>query len=351
MSKQLNCSVTGTPTDTPHLRVDDGTEVTGVFESASRVIFRMADAVPPWGATITFGGKEVRTLIPVYGAEEGPLLAYAPPTLALHISSDRRTFHLPDGSRWMYAIHSDFRLLQRFLAGDDLSGLLAERKAAGSHGARVFGMCKNLFSLDPRFTPGYYDSLTTFAAYMAAQGMYVEYVAFCDAQGWGWADQSHHWNRVGDALRDSPNVLIELVNEYQQNGIDPSRFGRLPIANLQSRGSSVGDVPPAMPAWDFSTFHPRRDWKWPFTVAATANEIYAYPGLDVPCAINEPIGAAEVPSSGRRASDPALFEKMAVDCALWAAGGCFHSDGGLGSDAWGPVQTACAEAFFRGLAR
>ena len=170
----------------------------------------------------------------------------------------------------------------------------------------------------------------------------------------GFARQQH-WRETCDRLIGTGWRLLELCNEPFKNGITPAEFAPIPNGIPQSPGSFVDGMAPPSPTWTaqpnaYNTFHDSRGWKWPVTMGVTTWELYKYPGGDVATLCNEPIGCAEHDEPGRRTTGPpALFEQKGRDCATWAAGGVFHSQAGLTSEQWGPIQLACAEAFVRGL--
>jgi hypothetical protein len=226
-----------------------------------------------------------------------------------------------------------------------------QRMAAGAQGLRVFGTCDFLFKLDPRAYGDYYTQVTEFAAWLAQSRVYLQFTAMADAQHLKNFDQQDHWHRCCDALADSPNVILELANENQQNGVDASQFTKPARAPLVSSGSFCDGWTPTGSWGDLVTFHPRRDWKWWYTVPATVQELREYPGQHKPVWIGEPIGAADQNEPGRRANDPALFEKLGAGIGIFSAGGVFHSQSGLASQLWTPREEECARAFFRGLHR
>jgi hypothetical protein len=355
--KYINCTVSGKPGPL-RLIMDTGYVSLGEFDCPTRVRFPIEPGQPAWGYVIQHAltGKLWRGDTPVPdhdGANiEGPLLALSSAMPRIVVSPDKRSFQTVDGQPWVWGMVTDFKLLKKFIDGEDIAPILEQRIDVGANGVRVLGMAQGLFELNPFTTPGYYDKLAEFATFLESHGLYVEYVALADAQRFTLGQQRTHMNWVLSALHEHENVFIELANEFAKNGVDPAQFNRLPMTNLQSRGSGLSDEPPASPAWDYSTFHPRRNWKWPFTCAATINELYEYPGLkDAPIVVNEPIGAADADQEGRRSCNPVLFEKMALECKLWGAGATFHSESGLQSELWTPRQEECAAAFFRGLER
>jgi hypothetical protein len=152
--KQINCTVLGNATLPPVLIVDTfPTEYVGQFESPSRVIFTLADSVPPWGATIHFAGKTVRVVVPVAGAAEGPVLDYGPAVPSIRIEGQR--FVTADGGTWVWGMMTGFCDYARFLRGEDISPALAEARDLGANGRRVFGMMWNITRFIPQEHPRY----------------------------------------------------------------------------------------------------------------------------------------------------------------------------------------------------
>lgn len=355
--KYVNCTVQGTITDTPFVLVDgDPTHYAiSIVESESRVRFGVDDHATG-GFTLYYNGQSVRTpecVLPLNpGANvEGPVMVYVTPTIELFPDSD--CFRASNGAHVVVGLASDFRLFQMFLQGEDISPILAQRVDAGAQGFRVFGTCDWLFKLDPRQHPDYYQRLTEFAQLMRDNGLYLQWTAMADAQNLHNFNQQDHWQRTADALAGLDNIVVlELVNEYWQNGVNPQAFARPSGYTGAVSVGSFGDGMAAPAHWgNVLTFHPRRDGKWWYTVPATAQEVRSYPHQALPVWIGEPIGAADHDEPGRRASNPELFEKMAVGIGVYAAGGVFHSVGGLSSSQWTFQEVACALAFFQGLHR
>lgn len=361
---QININVVGEPTDLPVLRIDGRPEAYTARLEPGRAIFTLDDAPANVGATITYNGLHtVRVITPPPGTWEADLPPVRPPeaieTIELRYQAELRRLFIADqifvddhGQRIVLGLSTDFRLFQMFKDAEDIEPVVAQRIAAGAQGFRVFGTCHFLFDLDPREDATYYTHLRLFVDVMADRGLYVQFTAMADAQllAPGF-QQRDHWERCCDVLADAPNVFVELANEAVKNGVDPRQFSKPGRAPWVSSGSFSDGWEPTGAWGDIVTFHPRRDWKWAFTIPATVNELREYPGQRKPIWIGEPIGAADRNEPGRRANDPALFEKMGADVGLWAAGGVFHSEAGLTSGIWSGPQEDCARAFFRGLHR
>lgn len=352
--KTITCSVQGTITDTPLLVVDSGYSVAPIV-NGTQAIFSV-DSHQTGGFGINAGGKYFRDdtcVLPAdpNGSLTGPTLIYARTLPRLNVVSD--CFTNDKGEKVPLGLSTDFRLFEQYLAGGNIDAVINQRTDAGAEGFRVFGTCKNLFTLDPRDHSDYYARLQAFVRYLAEKGHYVHFTALTDVQLMrSGFDPRDHWNDCCDALADEPNVVVmELVNEWFKNGVDPTKFNRPARApQAVSCGSFVdGQFAPA--GWgNVLTFHPSRNKdKWDVTVPQTVQEIRAHDG-NYAVWIGEPMGAASAPRADR-STDVARFERLGITCGVFAAGGVFHSDAGLQSALWSGIETECARAFFRGVHR
>lgn len=79
---QINCNVSGTPTDIPVIRSDGGGSWRGSFDGPTRVIFMLPATAPPagWGANVVWdNGKDQRFIVPPSGGSyEGDLIEPIP---------------------------------------------------------------------------------------------------------------------------------------------------------------------------------------------------------------------------------------------------------------------------------
>ncbi len=323
----------------------------------------------PFGGAIVADGKELaRFTVPPPGAWEAsdPPVSMTPPSLAFgpviiptaKLTTSGRDFLL-NGQRWLWKGCSDFRIYQWFLDGHDTHPVFQQRRDAGATILRVFGMYNGGIG---RFLPGdygdaYYDGWNVFLADAAAEGFQVEVTVFADAQNImrESSQQLAHWARMAGALTPSQNVVVELVNEYPQNGVDPRLFS--PISGLLcARGSSLSDSPPALPGWNYHTWHGRRDWP---KVLFSAEDMwyvgegwgpagpYQYPVI--PIVHDEPIGFADTDAPGRRSNDPYVARVLGQTGAAYGAGATFHSDYGIQSVLWSDHVDQCARAFYAAL--
>lgn len=355
----IHCNVSGEPTDTPQLVADDqGVVFVGDLHMKGRCSFSVPSNING-GFTVVWAGKKARSVFPPYNADgtrnpnyEGaelqpplPPLAYAPAVPQMQrLHTQGEFFYGEDGQRRVLVLHTDFQLFQRYVNGEDIDAILDGRMGSGP---RVFLTCDWLFKLNP----GMYtmEHVVSFSRRLLKRGLYWEATVLADVQMYSVDKQQRLWASVVEALADEPNALVELANENQKNGVDADHFsapGRRPNV---STGSYCDGWEPTGGWGDYVTFHPRRDHKWPYTVPMTVYEVRGYPGQAKPVLINEPIGAAEHDEPGRRSTDARQFQRMAASCRDFAAGAVFHSQDGLNSFPWGPVQAQCAEAFFKGL--
>lgn len=100
----------------------------------------------------------------------------------------------------------------------------------------------------------------------------------------------------------------------------------------------------------YVTYHTDRKPEWPRTprsLAELRDDIGG--GTHTPVVADEPTGAAEGARGDSRSATPEDFGAFAACAALMGAGATFHSDDGIASRPFGPVQQACAEAFFAAL--
>ena len=354
--KQINCSVSGTPTDIPRLIVDTLLhEYAGVFESPTRVIFLLPDAEPTdgasWGTTIHYAGKTARALIPEFpsGSVEGPLLAY--PTALARLSGDGPFLRAGDRP-FTWAMMTGFCDYQLWLTGqhDQLRACWQQAKDLGSNGRRVLGMMAFITQFDPRsYGDRYFTDLSAFAAAAAEYQQRLHFDVFADNQIYKFGQD--FWARVCDQLRPIDSVLIGAGNEWPKNGFDPTT---LPFPGVfSSQGSTTSDAPPPMPGWGVRMWHGRRDSPkvWisfddAFFVSRGINEAGQSYAPVAPIVHDEPIGFASVDVPNRRSTDPLLARSLMLSARALGAGMTFHSESGMHSRLLEPIEQTCARACF-----
>lgn len=331
---------------------------------------------PPLNHQVTVGGDlpPLVSLVPpppdvTPADEEGPI-AITWPTMS------------DPGGPWRWKGFSDFLLFWRYLNGEDIGPLLADRISVGATVLRVFGMVA-WDDISPRYYPqdygpAYYTKLSAFVALLAAHRLRLEFTIFCDCRDApqvmpNAADRDRHQQQVIEALKDAGpmmtdggygetwNVFVEVANEPFKNlpGGNEEAVARaeqlvgqgflVAAGNYDARSSTVWQP---WPPGDYGTTHAARSDDWP----RKCKDIYDLaqdgdipPEPRVPWIGDEPMGAAEANDPGRRSNIPADFGWYFAGAAMFGPGGTFHCDAGTHSDLLGPNQRTCALAAFAAL--
>ena len=316
-------------------------------------------ARPGWGATLTIEAPDYqpftsRVVVPD-GDGELPEVALKPIQVVLpRLVVRGKFFGLDNGERFTVIGATDFNLLARFIQGEDITPVLAQRQAVGFNTVRVFtafdifpGVPNGIGRLVPREHPDLYIRIPGFLDELARYGLYAELVGFTGPYR-GVLDTDDdkvlHWVNLCNAVALSTNVTLELVNEYD----NPPNIG-LPLGRLQkcrwaisSHGSATQDVMPLTPFWDYATYHPGGGdpREWPRKTA--------HNGMDVA----EAGGVPTVSNENKRAPDqdnlPLHFREAAAGCALLSAGCTFHSVSGKSSQLWSGAELEAAKAWVEG---
>ncbi len=366
---QINGNCSGDPGDKPvTLSIDNGHSYP-VQVDGNRWSAKIDKPEPsPFGAAINADGKQLaRLTVPPPGsweAEPAPVsmtpssLSFAPPVPdVVKLSTSGRDF-IVNGQRWIWKGTTDFRMYQWFLEGRNMTEVRQQRRAAGANILRVAGMyAGGIGDFRPaQYGQAYWDGWTPFLAECARDGFQVEITCFMDCQNIqelrDVGPQRDHWGRFGDIIRPVPNAVMELGNEYPQNGFDPKNFA--PHAGvLCSRGSNIGDEPPVVPGWNYHTWHGRRDWPkvlfsaedmWYVGEGWGPGGAYQYPVI--PVVHDEPIGFSDVNQPGRRSNDPYVARVLGGSSSEFGAGVTFHCDYGIQSALWSDRMDLCARTMF-----
>lgn len=277
---------------------------------------------------------------------------------------DGKVFRREDGSIFPWRGCSDFALFARFCRGEDIAPILEERIAIGFNLLRVFGMfdgfgiggpqASGLGMFTPGNTPGYYGKLRAFVELLQERGLRCEFVYFADADqrsdGTGGLmterrDRLAHISDVCDALLGTWGVCHELANEAFKNFEDAESYTIDPKLGPRAYGTKLpdGPIPEVWKILDYLTphDHERKD-EWPRTARGYGEIVDAF---KVPVVADEPIGYAEVARPGSRATDPNDAAYFAATMQMFASGSTFHSDDGVASRLFRPVQKSAAEAW------
>jgi hypothetical protein len=253
-------------------------------------------------------------------------------------------FELETGERWTAIETSDFNLLARYLNGEDIRPVLAQRAEVGFNLLRVWTLMDlgqfGIGRLRLEEHPDLYQRLPAFLELCAERKLYVELTAYTGI------NDPNHWTALLAAVASSPNVIVELVNELDQNSDEPDHLGRVfdlnrferpPPPILVSHGSNGSQARPVQPFWDYATFHTNGAPEEPRAVGHDASQIWSGPTLT-----NE---TSRHPDNVRDANQ--AFD-AAAGAALLAAGSAFHSVHGKNSHLFEGLELELAKAWVAG---
>ena len=250
-------------------------------------------------------------------------------------------------TRFTIIMTSDFNLLNRSEAGEDITPILEQRAALGFNFLRVWTAyaIDKIGMLIPAQRPGLYQHIPTFLQDCADHGLYVQFTAFTgpyDVCGLETDTKKiGHWESLIGVCDGISNVTLELVNEWD-NGPNlglPLPLLRKPPTILSAHGSPTQDGEPLTPHWDLVTYRPAGS-EWWRKVGHNAMEWANASGK--PCFTNEQVRTDNDPN-------PAHWEDSAAGGVLLCAGaGCFHAPEGKTSTLFAGQTLALAEAFIKG---
>lgn len=152
--------------------------------------------------------------------------AFAPEAGRLHVVD--RHFETEDGQPWSWRGSSMFLLFARDLQGEDIGPQIAWMEARGVNIARVWGSVNwdNLrdygITIDyarPFERPDFDQRLGAFFDRLAAHGIRVEYTPITYADD--VTTMRGVVQRAYDLAASRWNVLVEVCNECENNGVDP----------------------------------------------------------------------------------------------------------------------------------
>ena len=236
----------------------------------------------------------------------------------------------------------------------ELEALAAESLALGFQGWRIFGMgaISQNFVMDlwPQNEPAFYSEQRPFAQWMASKGLIGLWTVNVDAQ----VVMPDHGRRIANFQQTvenfrNGNQLISYGNEHNKNGFDPNEAPDPGPGIVWSRGSGLSDQATPANGATAAEFHQRRDIPKTFDDSVASSTFLQYAQGYGMLWMDEPLGAAETPTPGKRTSDPFVCWQLARDYATFWALGCFHSDAGQRGQLLGPTQRACADAWVRGM--
>lgn len=263
----------------------------------------------------------------------------APSTKTLpNIRTRGQFFELEDGTLWTAIQCSDFNLLARYLAGENITPILKQRQDCGFNLLRVWTLFDitgigSLASLDYRRIPA-------FAGLCASYGLYIEFTAYTGI------NNPQHWDDLCAAARlCQPKPLLELVNELDQNTNEPDYLGRVfdlskykqPSGLISSHGSNGSETWPVSPYWNYTDMHFNDASEWQRKTGHNSFEVWQGPTL-----ANENTRYPD--------RDDSLFHAIdaAEGAALLCAGSCYHSVRGKTSELWDGLEEQCARRWAYG---
>lgn len=263
------------------------------------------------------------------------------PTVLLQRLRPRGQFlELEDGGLFTEVETSDFNLLNRSEAGEDITPILTQRAEVGFNTLRVWTAYNIplIGRLIPAERPGLYQHIPVFLRKCAQHHLRVELTGFTYTFPTD-DDKIRHWERLIAACEGLTNVYLELGNEIDRNPEMALPMDRLrrPDAVLASHGSNSQDVTPVNPFWDLATYRPDGNSEWQRKVGHNAMEIWNGPTVS-----NETIRMPDNDSNPLHAFD------AAAGAALLCAGACFHSPEGKNSTLWTGQALVCARAWVAG---
>lgn len=278
---------------------------------------------------------------PQNGAIEVRLVPQAPVLLRWRVQ-DRH--FVTDAGRVKVKMADCFQGPDRFEAGEDLGPVFAQLQAKGFNAIRVFGSDKAIPEQLGR--PPYRANparVRDFCRLASAYGLYVYWVVFCDGVV-PPSEQLAYFAAIVEALKQEPNTILSLVNEYteHENWVDRNLFQR-PSGIACDSGSAGMDQATSPPHWDFDVFHPRRDQPNSIKDCCVVDEPN-YINLGLAVLVDEPdrFGSDGNPD----ANYCALQAGASVESAM---GICFHSKRGVYAQVMDADTERCADAFLRAL--
>lgn len=275
--------------------------------------------------------------------EEEKGIPFPLPTINGRVVPDKKVFRL-NGNVWQWRGVTDFMLFRDWSDGKDISEVLYQRLSVGANLVRVLGMAYNIpvNAGQPKFV-GDPTRVKAFVEYLATFGLRVEFTALADAQLL-MPNQNVQISYLVRILEDLPETaFLEYGNEPFKNGFDPTGIGKLDTPTVLASGRYDWNDPSA--DLDYITVHEDRGDEWPRK--SRTDEWSDHAGKTV--VWDEPMGANEVNQPGRRSNVPEDFFDLGAGVALHGGGMTFHSEAGLLSQEWGPVQLECAVRCFEGM--
>jgi hypothetical protein len=342
--KQINCNVSGTPTDTPTISDDVPRSFAGHFETGNlRCVFELPDDAIG-GGHLHFRGQTVNFLLPGdSGSFEGsrlglPTMVYASP-LGLTIA-DVQFVTIATGKRWLMKGTTEMNAPDRLRSGENIRPVLRQRVQAGANLVRSLGMG---YPFRTNQSPLPFALVEQYFELCAQEELYVQWCVFAGTRLVmpNQSQQLEFWQQSIEVCKRHQNVLIELCNEFDHSSqsISPAAFPK-PSGILASRGSALTDETPAKPHMDWAGYSARRDTN--NSRGFTNCDPYEFES-DFPK--REPMIAQE----SAKPEDYGFDRRFAALIGKHGANGwgiVFHSNQGVRSELWPENVLRCAEACY-----
>jgi hypothetical protein len=308
--------------------------------------------------------------------DPGPI----PPGTLTALRQDGRILRTADGARFLWRGATSFRLLHMVATGEEAAAVerLEALRALGFSVVRVLATARHLFDLPADRGR---DALRRLFDLTGAAGLYVEIVALADTDTWTRTELEEQLAYIYTRAGEYPHVLVEGGNElgpthetqsdaavdvcrnfvpggpalYCPGSVHGGGFcqDRSALTDEQwEHGNATGE----WPYWDevftysnhYGTSHLKRDGD-DANRGRRVRELEASSD-QAECLFidDEPLGADETLQPGKRSNEPGVFYLQGVLSRIFEVGSTFHSQAGLTSAPFGPVQQGCAEAFING---
>jgi hypothetical protein len=252
-----------------------------------------------------------------------------------------------DGTHHTIVMNSDFNLLGRMVAGEDVTSIIKQRVGCGFTWGRVFTAYNiaGIGCLVP--SPALYECVPRLLELAARFDYRLELVGFTGpytrehaltveveqfdphAPDLFTTEQAfvNHWEQLIAATDGWMNALLERINEANHKANQGAPLSRLrrPAGTLASAGSNCADQPGVTPYWDISGYHTNGLNEWQRKVGHNAMELADRD--DVPYESNENT-RFDNDQNPRHARDAARA------AALLCAGSCCHTPRGKTSELW-----------------
>ena len=308
-----------------------------------------------------------------------PIPPTSPGTLT-PLRQDGRLIRTADGARFLWRGATSFRLLHLVATGEEAAAVdrLRALRAMGFTVVRVLATARHLFDLPADLGR---VSLRRLFDLALAEGLYVEMVALADTDGWSRAALEEQLAHVYTIAGDYPHVLVEGGNELGPTHETQADLAVEVCRNFTPAGPALycpGSVHGGGFCQDRSALtddqweHGQATGEWPYW-----DEVFTYSGHygtshlkrdgddanrgrrvreleassdNAECLFvdDEPLGADEILRPGKRSNEPGVFYLQGVLSRIFEVGSTFHSEDGLTSRAFQPVQQGCAEGFING---